>query len=44
MAIEEIPMSRSEPGVDDSGWEKPLSAKDADSIPEAIKIDVPKTV
>jgi len=43
VAIEEIPMNRASDGVDDSGWEKPLGSKDADSIPEAIKIDITKT-
>ena len=38
--VEEMPMNQD--GVDDSGWEKPFGTKDADSIPEAIKIDIPK--
>lgn len=40
MPVEEMPMNQD--GVDDSGWEKPFGTKDADSIPEAIKIDIPK--
>jgi len=46
--VEEIPMARTtNPGIDDSGWEKPASesisaSKDTDSIPEAIRIEAAK--
>ena len=42
VAVEEIPLGRVSDGVDDSGWEKPASSKDNDSIPEAIKMDASK--
>jgi len=46
-ATEDIPMTRSIlPGGDDSGWDNPVGpdfqAKDVDSIPEAIRIDITK--